>query len=91
MSPRYPTRFSGNFSPATSFKHSIWPHCVGYPSMWMKRSLATLRCLSSLFSSLKAVRMAAHSLWMQARSSAWVLHARTFRMSSLASTVQDEW
>ena len=51
--------------------------------MWMKRSLATLRCRYGLSSSLKAVRMAAHSLAIVSRSSANVLHARTARISSL--------
>ena len=50
--------------------------------MWIKSSFATLRWRSSLLSSLKAVRIAAHSLWMHARSSACVLQARTLRISS---------
>ena len=75
-------RFSRNLLPAISFRHSICPQCVGYPSMWMKSSFATFRCRSSLLSSLKAVLIAAHSLWIHPRSSACVLQARTLRISS---------
>ena len=43
ISPRYPTRFSGKPAVAISFTHSICPKCVGYPSMCMYMSFATLR------------------------------------------------
>lgn len=52
------------------------------PSMWMKSSFATFLLRNSMSSSLKAVRMRAHSWATTPRSSAAVLHARTARISS---------
>jgi hypothetical protein len=66
-----------------SFRHSIWPKWVGYPSMWMYISLATLRWRSETSLSLKASRSAALSLAMTSRSSAAVLQALTALISSL--------
>lgn len=53
--PRYPRRLSLNLGLATSLRHSIWPKCAGYPSMWMYSSLAMLLCRAKESSSLKEV------------------------------------
>ncbi len=83
MRPRYPIRFSAKLGRAMSLRHSIWPKCVGYPSMWRYMSLAMFLCLNSTSSFLKDARRKADSLATTSRSSAAVLHSRTFRINSL--------
>jgi len=78
-----PSTFSGKPFAAMSFRVSICPKCVGYPSMWMNISLATFRCLYRVSWSLKAFRRAADSLAMIERSSAAVLQALTALIKSL--------
>jgi hypothetical protein len=77
--------FSGKPFAAMSFRVSICPKCVGYPSMWINMSLATFRCLYRVSWSLNAFRRAADSLAMIERSSAAVLQALTALIRSLSN------